>query len=229
VNYDDFELELQILLDEDRLDDAGVLLDQVDAQDLAKCQQLVASYQVLFAGLRDLRSIEYPELQDSVAPQVATIESTRHSFPSAILAAAICLAVMAVLPWLSRQPLRTPVAASPSPVIVERAKEVATPAPPRFSPAQLASSFTQHTEGALQSFNQLATSLDPMKQAMGDYSEFNAYHEAVPLLGNIAQQLVPGTKSLGNAISAIQEPDSEEFDSLEAVENATPDIDIAVS
>jgi len=233
VNYDEFELEVQNLLDDDRLDEADRLLEQVHPNHADQCRKLLDSYRVLFASLDELKSLQHPVEKSQPVASGSAVAVTGHSWPSLGVAIAACLAWMMVTPWISSPeapsisqiPSNNPVLADtvlidPVPTtIVSIVEEDASTLPQErtsFSPSMLASSFAQQTEGALQSFNQLASSMNPVNQSVGS-AELEIYREAVPFIEKIARELVPGSKSLGEAISIIHQADQQSADPAEEV------------
>lgn len=215
VTYDQFENTLQDWLDEGRLDEADHLLDAVRPADRPRCAELLKTYRALFASLPVALHSDQPFTPSRHRPK--SLPGPYVAAPRAAwgMALALGLAVLVMLPdW--RNAARTVPADSVSRELVsfpphgDSSLEVATRAGiserdqhfTRFAATSfepLARNMVTRTDGAFKSLGQFVVTLNPIDDHL------TAYREAAPLIGTLTRGFMPGTHSLGDAFSVLQE------------------------
>ncbi len=222
MTFEEFENTLQDWLDEGRLEEAHTLIPMVCEADRAECEELLFTYQALFAGLAASSSFDAatPAQDPSVDLPQSGSRWQDVSLPSLALAMALCLTLVALVPGLfpagdsgtvtpspaltdAGQPMETPPAA---PGVIASTPQIASNAQPqdftRFATSSfepLARSMASRTDFAIKSFNQVTTDLNPIDEHLA------AYREAAPLINTLTRGFLPGTHSLSNAFSALHE------------------------
>ena len=215
MTFEEFENTLQDWLDEGRLDEVETLLPLVCEADQAACEELLFTYQALFAGLKSSSAAD-------VAMTSASVASTENawkefSLPAIAMSLALCLTIIATSPGLfsasqpdiapSAQPLVTtqPVDIQPSPMPSVSPEDQIASQPPGFtriataSFEPLARSMASRTDMAFRSINRVAIDLNPIDD------QLSAYEEAAPLIDTLTRGFLPGTRSLSNAFSVLHE------------------------
>lgn len=218
MKFEEFENTLQDWLDEGRLDEVESLLPLVCEADQAECEELLFTYQALFAGLKSASPADVSSNMVSPASKDAGNAWKELSMPAIAMGLALCLTLIAAVPGIfsqtdsvtapSPQTLVTipqPVDVQPSPLpqlspaaqIASRETDFTRFATASFEP--LARSMVSRTDLALKSINRVATDLNPIDD------QFSAYEEAAPLIDTLTRGFLPGTRSLSNAFSVLHE------------------------
>ena len=226
MTFEEFENTLQDWLDEGRLDEADQLLAQVTPGDRDQCVELLETYRLLFSGLAALEmgALEMGAPEPTTLPQndsPATAGWKSTSLAGIGLALALSLSIVALAPgmFLPQKPTITPAAESfttntPG-VVLPPDSELPLPASYNIfsqrdltrlatsSLEPLARSMATKTDFAFRSINQVtdftSTDFNPIDQ------QLSAYPEAGPLIETLSRGLMPGTHSLTDAFSVLQE------------------------
>ncbi|QDU74079.1 hypothetical protein Pan97_10830 [Bremerella volcania] len=218
MKFAEFENTLQDWLDEGRLDEVETLLPLVCQADRAECEELLFTYQALFAGLKCASPADTSSAKVSPASRVESTLWKEVSLPAIAMGLALCLTVIAAVPGIfipaesatspSTQTLVTvpqPVDLQPStlPQLAPAAQFASRePGFTRFATSSfepLARSMVSQTDMALKSINRVATDLNPIEE------QLSAYQDAAPLIDTLTRSFLPGTRSLGNAFSVLHE------------------------
>lgn len=219
MTFEEFENTLQDWLDEGRLDEVSSLIPQVCEADRAQCEELLFTYRALFSGLAASPAFAHsPSLPVQSSPITEESTWTTASLSGLALTLALCLTMVALAPGLLRfGPESTAVPSGnalanvssdiefnvsnevlgPETQLEARDQDFTRRAALSFEP--FARSMAFQTDSALRSLNQVTSSLNPMD------SHLAAYREAAPLIDTLARGLMPGTHSLSNAFSVLQE------------------------
>lgn len=218
MKFEEFENTLQDWLDEGRLDEVESLLPLVCEADRAECEELLCTYQALFAGLRSASPVAIPGV--SILPTSRKKENAwkEVAMPAIAMSLALCLTIIAAVPGVfsrsdSASPQPSPsLATVPQPVELvpgplpqlSTTPQIASREPgfTRFATVSfepLARSMVSQTDFALKSINRVAIDLNPIDD------QFSAYQDAAPLIDTLTRGFLPGTRSLGNAFSVLQE------------------------
>ena len=215
MTYDQFENTLQAWLDEGRLDEADLLLEAVCPADRSRCAALLETYRALFANLpAALHSEQLPALSKR-HPLPDDHRSATAPLASWAAALALCLTVLLMLPGRHDAPRTGPAGSVPReivsfPPLGDRSLEVAALAGiserdqhfTRFAATSfepLARNMVTRTDGAFKSLGQFVVTLNPIDDHL------TAYREVAPLIGTLTRGFMPGTHSLGDAFSVLQE------------------------
>ncbi|MBA2116475.1 hypothetical protein [Bremerella alba] len=218
MKFEEFENTLQEWLDEGRLDEVETLIPLVCEADRAECEELLFTYQALFAGLQCALPGDASSTMVSPAAKANGSMWKEVSLPALAMGLALCLTVIATAPGMFSQTESATSPSTSSQVTVVQSAEVQPSPLPQLSPATriasrepgftrfaaasiepLARSMVSRTDSALKSINQVATDLNPIDD------QFAAYQDAAPLIDTLTRGFLPGTRSLGSAFSVLQE------------------------
>lgn len=218
MKFEEFENTLQDWLDEGRLDEVDTLLPLVCEADRAECEELLYTYQALFAGLRCASPGNVSSTVVSPAAEVEDRLWKVNSLPALAMGLALCLTVIAAAPVIFPQAESTASPSSQSLVTVPQPVEIQPSPLPQLSPATqiasrepgfarfatasiepLARSMASRTDLALKSINRVAIDLNPIDD------QLSAYQDAAPLIDTLTRGFLPGTRSLGSAFSVLHE------------------------
>ncbi|MEW4451660.1 hypothetical protein AB1L30_03140 [Bremerella sp. JC817] len=220
MTFEEFENTLQDWLDEGRLDEADALVAKVCEADRPQCEELLFAYRSLFAGLAASAPeelAERPQPQSTVATAPAGSRWNQASLPGLALALALCLTLVAFVPGMLPEtgsdqvaPVNALTTTTVTPPLLPRPIETTLPIEQReyarlttVSFAPIARSMASQTDMAFKSLNQFGGSVAVDFNPIDD--QFAVYQEAAPLINTLTRSLMPGTHSLTNAFSLLQE------------------------
>ncbi|PQO47871.1 hypothetical protein [Blastopirellula marina] len=229
MTFDEFENTLQDWLDEDRLDEVERLIPLVCQADRPRCEELLQTYQALFAGLSAGGSFRETELPSPAPEPEAVAAASRFSssldsmsLASAVVALAACVAVIAFVPgWFNiagneeagyeaMATAETPFETVAQPQLDSQVVMTSTDTMQdrlernfvylsTYSIEPFARNMANQTDTAFRSLGQVSRTLNPIDE------QLKAYRDAAPLLETLTDGLLPGSRSLSNAFSLLQE------------------------
>ncbi|GAA4426343.1 hypothetical protein [Bremerella cremea] len=220
MTFEEFENTLQDWLDEGRLDEADALVAMACEADRPQCEELLFAYRSLFAGLAASAPGELtasPQPQSTVAEVPAVNRWSQASLPGLALALALCLTLIAFVPGMLPEfgndqvaPVDALTTTTVTPPELPRPIESTRPIEQRefarlttVSFAPIARSMASQTDMAFKSLNQFGGSVAVDFNPIDD--QLAVYQEAAPLIDTLTRSLMPGTHSLTNAFSILQE------------------------
>ena len=238
MTFDEFENTLQDWLDEDRLDEVETLIPLVCQADRPRCEELLHTYQALFAGLSaggpfaglssggSFHATEIPspapEAESVAAGSRSSMSLDSTSLASVVVALAACVAVVAFAPgWFGTAghqeaghemmaTVETPAETAAPPLLDAQVVMTNTDSTQdrlernfvylsTYSIEPFARNMANQTDTAFRSLGQVSRTLNPIDQ------QLEAYREAAPLLETLTDGFLPGSRSLSNAFSLLQE------------------------
>ncbi|MBI1247269.1 hypothetical protein GC197_05420 [bacterium] len=227
MTYEEFENTLQDWLDDGRLDEADQLIAQVAPGDRDQCIELLETYRLLFAGLASIENVSpAPPAVPAIPSQTFSVWKGT-SLAGIGLALALSLTIIALVPgmFVPQKPTVPPAIESltnTDPVTgLPRDSQLPKPALRNVfdqhgltrlatsSLEPLARSMATKTDLALRSINRVTADFNP-----GDFNpagfnpidqQLSAYPDAAPLIETLTRGLMPGTHSLTDAFSVLQE------------------------
>ncbi len=217
MKFEEFENTLQDWLDEGRLDEVETLLPLVCEADQAACEELLLTYQALFAGLKSASPVGASLTMASTSVASRGNAWKVLSLPAIAMGMALCLTIVATAPGLF-SPSQPDVSPAPQSLVTIEPIDIQSAPLPSLTPeAQIASrspdftriatasfeplarSMANRTDMAFKSINRVAIDLNPIDE------QLSAYQEAAPLIDTLTRGFLPGTRSLSNAFSVLHE------------------------